>query len=168
MSGRRVLVRSLLIALAALGVQFTVSGSAAADPPVSSWARLRMCESSGNYAIVASNGHYGAYQFDLSTWRSVGGAGYPHRASPREQDYRALYLYRMRGWQPWTCARRLGLREDAERPQQARADAGPSPPTSAVAVRRPAPPSGGMPAVARRGLRLRRLRRARCGPSSCG
>jgi hypothetical protein len=106
------LVRFLLIAIAACGLQFALTGSAAADPPSSSWARLRMCESSGRYDIAATHGHYGAYQFDLSTWRSVGGQGYPHRASPREQDYRALYLYRMRGWQPWTCARRLGLRED--------------------------------------------------------
>lgn len=107
------LVRFLLLAITAIGVQLALTGAAAADPPASAWARLRMCESSGRYDIVASHGgYYGAYQFDLSTWRSVGGVGYPHRASPREQDYRALYLYRMRGWQPWTCARMLGLRED--------------------------------------------------------
>ena len=137
------LVRSLLIALAAFGVQFTLTGSALADPSAGSWARLRMCESSGNYAVVASHGHYGAYQFDLATWRSVGGAGYPHRASPREQDYRALYLYRMRGWQPWTCARRLGLREDAS----ARSKLVPSWADAAYigGGPAPAPPSGGMP-----------------------
>lgn len=107
------LVRFLLVAIAAFGVQFALTASAAADPPSRDWARLRMCESSNRYGIVASHGgYYGAYQFDLPTWRSVGGQGYPHRASPREQDYRALYLYRMRGWQPWTCARMLGLRED--------------------------------------------------------
>jgi hypothetical protein len=138
------LVRSLLIALAAFGVQFALTGSAAADPPASSWARLRTCESSGRYDIVATNGHYGAYQFDLATWRSVGGAGYPHRASPREQDYRALYLYRMRGWQPWTCARRLGLREDAS----ARSRRAPSRAEAAYiggGGAAPTPPSGGMP-----------------------
>jgi resuscitation-promoting factor RpfA len=107
------LVRLLLIAVVLTGVEVVLTGSAMADPPASSWARLRMCESGGRYDIAASHGHYGAYQFDLSTWRSVGGTGYPHRASKREQDYRALYLYRMRGWQPWTCARILGLREDS-------------------------------------------------------
>lgn len=87
---------------------------AAADPSRQAWAKLRMCESSGRYTINTGNGYYGAYQFDLPTWRSVGGKGYPHQASPREQDYRALYLYRMRGWQPWECARPyfLNLRED--------------------------------------------------------
>ena len=53
--------------------------------------------------------HYGAYQFDLPTWRSVGGEGLPSIASVDEQDYRALLLYRMRGWQPWECAGILGL-----------------------------------------------------------
>jgi hypothetical protein len=140
MSGRRLLVRVLLIALAAIGLQFALTGAAAADPPASSWARLRMCESSGRYTAVATHGHYGAYQFDLPTWRSVGGTGYPHRASPREQDYRALYLYRMRGWQPWTCARRLGLREDGS----ARSRLAPSWAESAYIGGGPTTP-GGMP-----------------------
>lgn len=75
-----------------------------------------MCESSGRYTVNTGSGYYGAYQFDLSTWRSVGGRGYPHQASPREQDHRALYLYRMRGWQPWECANAnfLNLREDGD------------------------------------------------------
>jgi hypothetical protein len=85
-----------------------------ADPTPSAWAQLRDCESGGNYTIVAVNGHYGAYQFNLATWRSVGGTGRPDHATPTEQDYRALYLYRMRGWQPWTCARMLHLRRDAD------------------------------------------------------
>ena len=103
----------LVLALGALAViQGLSAPSASADPTGSAWASLRRCESGGNYAVVARNGHYGAYQFDRSTWRSVGGTGSPERASRLEQDYRALTLYRMRGWQPWTCARKLGLRED--------------------------------------------------------
>jgi resuscitation-promoting factor RpfA len=113
MSGRQILIRFLLVATAAAGAQLALAGTAAADPSKSDWAKLRHCESSGSYTVVAGHGgYYGAYQFDLSTWRSVGGRGYPHQASPREQDHRALYLYRMRGWQPWSCARKLGLRED--------------------------------------------------------
>jgi resuscitation-promoting factor RpfA len=114
MSGRRMLVGFLLAAIAALGIPVLFAGAAAADPPANAWARLRMCEAGGRYDAVATHGHYGAYQFDLSTWRSVGGTGYPHQASPKEQDFRALYLYRMRGWQPWTCARKLGLRADGD------------------------------------------------------
>lgn len=87
-------------------------GVASADPSASDWAKLRMCEASGRYNIDTGTGYYGAYQFDLPTWRSVGGAGYPDDASPAEQDYRALYLYRMRGWSPWVCATLTGLRED--------------------------------------------------------
>src|SRR3954471_3806485 len=87
---------------------------AIADPSRTAWYRLRMCESSNNYSINTGNGHYGAYQFDLATWRSVGGRGYPNRASKAEQDARALILYRERGWQPWQCASILGLREDAD------------------------------------------------------
>ncbi|WP_246361017.1 transglycosylase family protein [Haloechinothrix aidingensis] len=88
----------------------------AADPSYEDWAELRMCESSDRYGTNTGNGYYGAYQFDLATWRSVGGEGRPDRAAPAEQDYRALYLYRMRGWQPWECAGEgfLELREDSD------------------------------------------------------
>lgn len=72
-----------------------------------------MCESTNNYSIDTGNGYYGAYQFNLATWQSVGGAGYPHEASPQEQDARALALYHQRGWQPWTCATKLGFVDDS-------------------------------------------------------
>lgn len=90
------------------------STTASADPSASTWAKLRSCESSNNYAINTGNGYYGAYQFDLATWKSVGGTGYPNQASKTEQDKRALILYRERGWQPWTCAYILGLKEDKD------------------------------------------------------
>jgi LysM repeat protein len=68
-------------------------------------ARIRQLESGGNYAINTGNGYYGAYQFDLSTWRGVGGSGLPSQASPEEQDMRAQMLYSRRGCNPWpnTC-----------------------------------------------------------------
>jgi hypothetical protein len=91
------------------------AGVAAADPTQLDWYRLRMCESTDNYTAVSPDGKYfGAYQFDQATWASVGGAGLPSQASPAEQDYRALYLYRMRGWQPWECGGKLGLTPDAD------------------------------------------------------
>ena len=111
---RRTVARLLLLALAAMGLQLTVPGIAAADPATTAWAKLRMCESSGRYTTNTGNGYYGAYQFDLPTWRSVGGPGRPDQAAPAEQDYRALYLYRMRGWQPWQCAGMLSLAADAD------------------------------------------------------
>ena len=108
------MVRGLLV-VALLGGAFPVLVVAAgADPPARDWSALRGCESSGRYDVVATNGHYGAYQFDLPTWRSVGGTGFPSVASPAEQDYRALILYRQRGWQPWECAGILGLKPDAD------------------------------------------------------
>ncbi|GHG68297.1 transglycosylase family protein [Amycolatopsis acidiphila] len=106
--------RVLLIALVAATVQLLTSTAASADPAASTWLKLRMCESSNRYTVNTGNGYYGAYQFDLPTWRSVGGQGRPDQASPAEQDYRALYLYRMRGWQPWECASMLSLRNDAD------------------------------------------------------
>ncbi len=108
-----------LLALGAAALTLAVSAvvlsatSALADPSANDWASLRQCESGGRYNINTGNGYYGAYQFDLSTWRSVGGSGLPSDAAPAEQDYRALYLYRMRGWSPWTCASLAGLHEDS-------------------------------------------------------
>lgn len=73
------------------------------------WELIRQCESSGNYAAVNPAGYYGAYQFDLATWQSVGGTGRPDQAPPAEQDTRAQMLYDARGWQPWECAYKVGL-----------------------------------------------------------
>jgi hypothetical protein len=61
------------------------------------------------YASDTGNGYFGAYQFNLGTWRSVGGSGNPAHASPAEQDERAWQLYLSRGLAPWpTPARRCG------------------------------------------------------------
>jgi hypothetical protein len=111
----RVLAVSALTGLLTLTAATTATTTANADPTPHAWARLRTCESHDNYTIVSANGRYhGAYQFNLTTWHSVGGTGHPDQATPTEQDYRALYLYRMRGWQPWGCARTLHLRPDAD------------------------------------------------------
>lgn len=90
--------------LAVIGVAIVLTGCPGPDQ----WQRLRQCESGGNYAINTGNGFYGAYQFDASTWRSVGGSGLPHNASPAEQDARALRLWSERGDRPWpVCGRHL-------------------------------------------------------------
>ncbi|MCW2542252.1 MAG: Transglycosylase domain protein, partial [Frankiales bacterium] len=115
---KRWAVRAIALGtVGAAGIVTTLTltaGTASADPSANSWLRLRQCESGNNYAINTGNDHYGAYQFDLSTWRSVGGSGYPNNASAAEQDARALILYRQRGWQPWQCASIVGLREDGD------------------------------------------------------
>lgn len=110
---RKALAFGTTVAAMIAGFTIFVTGSASADPSASAWAAIRRCESSGNYNINTGNGYYGAYQFDQSTWESVGGSGRPNQASPGEQDYRALYLYRMRGWSPWVCATLAGLAEDS-------------------------------------------------------
>jgi uncharacterized protein YabE (DUF348 family) len=71
------------------------------------WAALAECESSGNPRAVNPNGHYGLYQFSLSTWRSVGGSGNPIDASPSEQTYRAKVLYKKAGAGQWSCGHHL-------------------------------------------------------------
>jgi len=68
--------------------------------------RMARCESSGKWYIATGNGFYGGLQFDLPTWRGVGGRGLPHNASPLEQKYRAVLLIKRRGFAPWpVCGR---------------------------------------------------------------
>ena len=83
-------------------------------PSVSSgsvWDRLAKCESGGNWSINTGNGYYGGLQFSLSSWRGVGGSGYPHQASRAEQIKRAEILKSRGGWGHWpACSKKLGLR----------------------------------------------------------
>jgi resuscitation-promoting factor RpfB len=84
----------------------TAPARAVANP----WAALRQCESNGNYGEDSGNGYYGAYQFTIGTWRSLGLGGLPSQASPAAQDQAAQQLQARRGWSQWpSCARRLGL-----------------------------------------------------------
>lgn len=72
------------------------------------WAKVANCESSGNPRAVNGGGYYGLFQFDLQTWRSVGGSGNPTQASAAEQLMRAKALYAQRGASPWpVCGRFL-------------------------------------------------------------
>jgi hypothetical protein len=74
------------------------------------WARLRQCESGGNYADDTGNGYYGAYQFSAGTWHGLGYAGLPSSATPAVQDQAAQKLQARSGWGQWpACSRRLGL-----------------------------------------------------------
>ena len=93
-----------------------VRSSRSADRPASSakanlsgaWAKVANCESGGNPNAVNGAGYYGLFQFDLQTWRSVGGSGNPTQASAAEQLSRAKKLYAQRGASPWpVCGRYL-------------------------------------------------------------
>jgi len=60
----------------------------------------RQRESGGNYAPTPATATTAAYQFNLGTWRGVGGTGLPSDASPAEQDMRAQMLYNQTRLQP--------------------------------------------------------------------
>ena len=80
------------------------------------FARLRGCESGGNYAINTGNGFYGAYQFDRRTWQGLGYSGTANQHPATVQDEAAQRLQASRGWQPWpACSRKLGLGRDEAR-----------------------------------------------------
>lgn len=96
------------------GETLSLAGAAGAVTP-DTWAQLRMCESSGNYATNTGNGYYGAYQFNLTTWHGLGYPGLPSDAAPAVQDEAAQKLYAQRGWQPWpACSAKLGLVDDRQ------------------------------------------------------
>ena len=143
------------------GETLSLASSAGAVTP-DTWAKLRMCESSGNYATNTGNGYYGAYQFNLATWQGLGYTGLPSSAAPAVQDQAAQQLYAQRGWQPWpACSAKLGLVDDRQtsrdtsRPPLAPVTPPPSQPAQpsptsvpVVAVSTPAPAPATAPAPA--------------------
>jgi hypothetical protein len=68
--------------------------------------KIAQCESGGNPRAISRDGRYrGKFQFDMGTWRSLGGKGDPAKAAESVQDRLALKLYRQRGTAPWAnCA----------------------------------------------------------------
>lgn len=79
--------------------------------PAGVWQQLAQCESGGNWQANTGNGYFGGLQFTLSSWRWVGGTGYPHHASRGEQIRRAERLLERQGWSAWpSCSRKVGLR----------------------------------------------------------
>ena len=87
------------------------SQTAPAVPAGSPWDALAQCEAGGNWAINTGNGYYGGLQFSLSSWRAVGGTGYPHEHSRETQIAMGERLRAAQGWGAWpACSRKLGLR----------------------------------------------------------
>ncbi len=79
-------------------------------------ARLRACESGGNYSVTNPSGAYrGAYQFSRATWNSVARAHYPWlsgvdpaQAAPHDQDMMARALWATAGRGQWPhCGRKV-------------------------------------------------------------
>lgn len=83
------------------------------------WANTRAaiavaeCESGRDGSARSHTGKYrGKWQMDADFWRTYGGlkfASSPDRASVAQQDIVAYRGYLARGWQPWTCARIVGI-----------------------------------------------------------
>jgi hypothetical protein len=70
--------------------------------PYRAWlTRVASCESGGHWFINTGNGFYGGLQFTRSSWRAVGGRGYPHQNSKLEQMYRGVRLRRLQGIGAW-------------------------------------------------------------------
>lgn len=77
------------------------------DP--ATWDRLAQCESGGDWHINTGNGYYGGIQFSLSSWRGVGGSGYPHEHSRETQIAMGQRLHSQGGWRHWPgCSRSFG------------------------------------------------------------
>lgn len=71
-------------------------------------AKLRSCESGGNYANKKNPLYRGAYQYSYSTWGNKYGIYDPADATPAQQDQAAWDTYKRRGWQPWpNCGKNL-------------------------------------------------------------
>jgi len=113
-STSRPMVQSAVLAGGLTAGAFVVTEAAAPAAAIAAtadeFAALRMCESGGNYQTNTGNGYYGAYQFSLATWQSLGYTGYPHQASPATQDEAARRLQARSGWGQWpACSAKLGL-----------------------------------------------------------
>ena len=79
-------------------------------------ARLRDCESDGNYQSVSANGRFrGAYQFNQATWDGVANRHFgwlegldPASVEPWWQDSMARALWSESGARPWPhCGRNV-------------------------------------------------------------
>ena len=83
------------------------AAATSSSPSVSAiFACIRQKESGDNYSENTGNGYYGAYQFDLGTWQSLGNSGRPDQASPAVQDAAAQKLYSEKGFAPWPVTSR--------------------------------------------------------------
>jgi hypothetical protein len=124
---RRALRRLVATTALAFGAVTVIAFDASAQPPQPDEAIVRTVSVTADDAVAPAlgherflaeawsidtgNGYDGGLQFDLDSWRWVGGSGYPHEASQAEQIDRAEILHQREGWNAWpACSRELGLR----------------------------------------------------------
>jgi uncharacterized protein YabE (DUF348 family) len=103
--------RAPLAAIVAVGTKEPAPAVVAFASGSTVWDRIAQCESGGNWAINTGNGYYGGLQFNLSTWHSYGGSGYPNQNS-REAQIAVAERVRAAtgGYGSWPgCASKLGL-----------------------------------------------------------
>jgi uncharacterized protein YabE (DUF348 family) len=103
--------RAPVAAIVAVGTKEPAPAVVAFTSGNTVWDRLAQCESGGNWAINTGNGYYGGLQFNLGTWQSYGGSGYPHQNSREAQIAVAERLRAATGgYGSWPgCASALGL-----------------------------------------------------------
>lgn len=103
-------IKTTLLAATLAGGALLGGAGPAQAASVSDWDAIAACESNGRWDINTGNGYYGGLQFSLSSWKAVGGSGYPHEASKAEQIARAEKLQDIQGWGAWpTCSKKAGL-----------------------------------------------------------
>ena len=103
MSTRGRIVGFMMAGLIAVGTANAASAS--------TWDRLALFESGGNWAINTGNGYGGGLQFTDSTWKAFGGKGQPENASRSEQIRVGEKVLDAQGWSAWpACSKKLGLR----------------------------------------------------------
>jgi len=75
------------------------------------WDELADCESGGNWAADTGNGYYGGLQFNVETWQSYGGSGYPSENSRETQIAIATKVRDANGgYGSWpACSQEMGL-----------------------------------------------------------
>ena len=81
-----------------------VSDATSTDTP--DWACIRERESGDNYTESGMEPEGGAYQFNLTTWASLGFSGMPAGSPAWVQDQAALALYKWDArytWSPWSA-----------------------------------------------------------------
>jgi hypothetical protein len=76
------------------------------------FAAIARCESGGRPDAVSRSGRYfGAFQFSIGTWQSMGMSGSPVDYPYGVQLEAAKRLQARSGWGQWpVCSRKLGLR----------------------------------------------------------
>jgi uncharacterized protein YabE (DUF348 family) len=106
---RQDVLRSPVDAILRVGTKEEVTSNFASGNSV--WDALAQCEAGGNWAANTGNGYYGGLQFNLGTWQSYGGPGYPHQQS-RETQIAIAEKVRAAtgGYGSWpACSQSLGL-----------------------------------------------------------